>query len=316
MKLVVSVLGLTLVLFAGPACGGDDDDDGVDANPAGVDSGVGGVDAGPGADAAAATWTSLITGTWTLAAGTEKYHCAKRTVAEDTYIRGFRGVAPLGTHHTVVTIQAPDGPDGEFPCSPGTISDQMLFASGVGTDDLIFPAGVAVKVPGGMQVGLNLHLFNVGEATINGTSGTDIWVVPASEVTAEAEMMFAGTFSVVLPAGQETTLQGDCLFAKDATVVTVWPHMHQLGTHMKVEHVGAATATVHDEPYSFYEQVNYPITPLVVKAGESIRVHCTYNNTTGTTVYFGDSSEDEMCFSGLYRYPAANDGLFCAEGPF
>jgi hypothetical protein len=40
-------------------------------------------------------------------------------------------------------------------------------------------------------------------------------------------------------------------------------------------------------------------------------VTCSYNNTTGAAVGFGDSSDNEMCFAGMYRYPAANSSLFC-----
>ena len=53
-----------------------------------------------------------------------------------------------------------------------------------------------------------------------------------------------------------------------------------------------------------------------MQAGDEIRVTCDFVNNTGSLVTFGDSSDKEMCFAGLYRYPAANAGLFqCTDQP-
>jgi hypothetical protein len=48
-------------------------------------------------------------------------------------------------------------------------------------------------------------------------------------------------------------------------------------------------------------------------AGDRVRVECTHQNTTGSTVRFGDSSLQEMCFAGLYRYPAAGGYFICTN---
>jgi hypothetical protein len=50
---------------------------------------------------------------------------------------------------------------------------------------------------------------------------------------------------------------------------------------------------------------------LKLKAGDTVDVECTYNNTTDRTVAFGESSLDEMCFIGLYKFPLSDDGLVC-----
>ena len=93
---------------------------------------------------------------------------------------------------------------------------------------------------------------------------------------------------------------------QDFTLLTVAPHMHQLGSHMKVEAVrGGAAEVLHDEGYDFYDQKLYELSPVSMSQGDQIRVTCGYNNTTGQTVVFGDSSEQEMCFAGMYRYPKA-----------
>jgi len=261
-----------------------------------------------------ADFTRLIGGSWSLAAGqADTYRCVRLTIAAETYITNIVAQAPQGTHHTVLSISSSGtaGPDGEYACDVGEIGTRMLYASGVGTSPLDFPTGVGLKIPAGTQLHLNLHLFNASDNPLSGESA--IYVKsPATAPPTIAEMVFAGAFLINLPPGaQPRNVSGGCTVATPYTLFAVWPHMHQIATHQKVELTRGATTTVlHDLDYNFAEQTYYLKTPEVqVQANDQIRVTCTYVNTTGTTVRFGDSSNAEMCFSGFYRYPALNDGI-------
>jgi len=269
---------------------------------------------GPGASSSSTggnppvEWTTLIDGTWELQPGTEGYWCTWKTFQEDTYVKAFRALAPEGTHHTLLMHAGGNIPDGQGICGP-TIGADMLHASGVGTDDLAFPPGVAVKIAKGTQIMLNLHLFNASTTVLKGTSGTQVVLAPASEVEQIAEMVLGGGTAISVPPNGTQTVPGKCGFTGTSTIMTVWPHMHQFGTHMKAVYKGAGgTITLHDAPYSFTDQKNYLIDPLTVQAGEQIDIECTYQNTTSDTIHFGDSSKAEMCFLGLYRYPALETG--------
>jgi hypothetical protein len=113
------------------------------------------------------------------------------------------------------------------------------------------------------------------------------------------------------------TTGGGCTFQEDATLFAYWPHMHQYATHQTVTMtVGGESMVVHDDDYDFEHQINYPLDPPIqVAAGDSVRVDCTYNNTSGETLLWGDSSTEEMCFAGLYRYPKQAYTLFdCTAG--
>ena len=93
-------------------------------------------------------------------------------------------------------------------------------------------------------------------------------------------------------------------------------HMHQYGTHLTVTAQGAGgDRVVFDEDYSFDDQRHFPLAPeLKMKAGERVRVDCTYKNTTSESVGFGDSSLQEMCFAGLFTYPASSGlKLVCTQ---
>lgn len=255
-------------------------------------------------------WELLIAGDWELSAGSEGYVCVVATMQRDFYIRALRPIAPLGTHHTVLT-RAPFGADNTFPCDAATNGENMIYGSGVGTNTMDLPPGVAVKVAAGEALLLNLHLFNSDPSTISGTSGIEVLTMEPEDVAFEAEAVLAGTFSITLPPQSEGSAAGSCHIPNDVTLFGVGPHMHQLGTHMTVS-VGGEV--LHDEPYSFDDQRFYPLSPsYALHAGDSVTVACNYDNHTNDTVTWGDSSNQEMCFASLFVYPAGNFSFICAD---
>lgn len=304
------LVGSLAVAVALGGCGGDGDD------------GSGDPDAAANVDAEIPSdYTRLIGREWTLPPGAaDTYRCVRVTVPTETYITNIMAQAPLGTHHTVLSISdsRTSGPDGVYDCTVSELGMVMLYASGVGTSPLDFPDGVGVRVPAGTQIHLNLHLYNASDAPLSGESA----ILVRSQATPTptlAEMVFAGTFLVSIPANStDHTISGGCTANADYSLFAVWPHMHQLATHQKVEHTRSGSTTVlHDHPFSFAEQNYYRMEPqpFAVQSGDQIRVTCTYDNPTGSTVTFGDSSNQEMCFSGLYRYPAQGGNIFsCSTG--
>lgn len=255
-------------------------------------------------------WSTLVDGTWKMTAGKEGYWCTRKTIKEDMYINAFRAQAPTGTHHTLLLVTEGGVPDSQEDCGP-TLGTNMIFASGIGTQDFQLPEGVAIKIPAGSQLLLNLHLFNTGSQTLEGVSGTMVKTVAADDVKHEAEMILGGPTAIQIPPNGSQTVDGSCVFPGDTTVFSVWAHMHQYGTNMKITHVGASgNKVLHDGPYHFEEQINYLIDPLPVQAGEEMLIECRYQNPTSQTVYFGDSSNAEMCFAGFYRYPKLGKGCF------
>jgi hypothetical protein len=299
------------LLLAVPACGDDGTMAGDDTTTP---------DANPPSDL-----MEIIGRDWTVPPGSELYKCIGVTVTEDMYISQFHTPNPSGEHHTVLTVS--DGPGGvtglqagEYDCDVSTLGLEMLFASGVGTDDLVMPEGVAIKVEAGRFLHMNLHLFNTDPSeSITAHSAIEARLVDPVPANMEAEMVFAGTTNISIPPGETVTVNGGCTFNNSATIFAYWPHMHQAATHQKVTvTIGGTDQVIHDEPFSFGDQINFPLNPMLeVSSGDAIDVACTYTNTTGSTIDFGDSSEQEMCFSGLYRYPKQAFTLFdCSDGIF
>jgi hypothetical protein len=270
----------------------------------GIDQEVPGDDPGtPGPDG----YVRLISGDWSLPSSTETYVCVRLTATSDMYIRSVRPVAPAGTHHTVLMLGAPDGPDGTNMCT-SALAKPAIYASGVGTETLDLPAGVAVHVRPGQQLLLNLHLFNATDATMTGTSGIEVLEVEPQAVQHEAGVVLVGKAQGLEVPPNLSTQVGRCTTPANVTVFALAPHMHVLGRHMKVSYANASDTgarVLHDQPYSFDEQRFDMLEPqLVTTAGGHLTVECTYMNPTGQTVYFGESSTEEMCYALAFIYPA------------
>jgi Copper type II ascorbate-dependent monooxygenase, C-terminal domain len=314
MRLALALVGTCLLSTAchkaDPVAGDDD----VDA------PGSAGSDAAVGSD-----FQMLIERGWTINSNTEAYECVRAQVPTEMWISGFHSLSPVGTHHSVLTISTTNTTLGNYDCdaSSSLMDNQMLYAAGINTDDNIFPDGVAIHLAAGTYINLNLHLFNTTDFPITDTSGVYVKTMQQSAVVSEADMQFSGKLGFSIPAnaaGDTTTVTAvanQCSVGHDFHVFTLWPHMHQIATHQKLTVTPSGSTvpvTLLDTDYSFMDQKNYPMTDTIIHAGDKITTTCDYVNTTGHEVDFGESSTDEMCFTGLYRYPAANNLLGCAEG--
>lgn len=277
------------------------------------------VDPKPDANTTPSDWADLVGRDWTVPPGAfDTYKCTRIKVEQDTWVAGFRATAPQGTHHTVVTISNNSTQVGDYDCSVSSLDAEMLYASGVATDDLLFPEGVAMKISAGQYINLNLHLFNAGDTEITGHSGILIKKIDPAAIVHEADMTFAGKINFSIPPGDNQTISGGCTLQSDWNVFTLWPHMHQYAKHLKMVATppGGSPITLHDGAYDFVEQTNYPMAaPMLLPEGTQIQVTCTYNNDVmpAQNIDFGDSSNQEMCFAGMYKYPAGGNLFGCTS---
>ncbi len=305
---------LTLLLCGLLACGDDamtdpgDDRPAPDAGPIADDAGPGEVDAFVPPEGR----FEIVGGDWSMPAGEEGYVCVRQTVDVTTYVRAFYPIAPEGTHHTVVTVE-PDSawPDGTGPCSAFTNGPDMIYGSGVGTEPLELPEGVAVEIPAGAQILLNLHLFNTSGEAITGHSGIEVETLDEAEVSDVAQVLLAGNESFSIPPSTaDHWVEGECTARAATTIFAVSPHMHQYGDYMEIRAVSGASETLLLEAtYSFDDQQFSMLpTPVALAEGDTINVRCRYQNPTSSTVTFGDSSLQEMCYGGIFSYPPLPNG--------
>jgi hypothetical protein len=140
-------------------------------------------------------------------------------------------------------------------------------------------------------------------------SGIEIVEVAPEDVEFEADLFLPGPLNISIPPNQESTQSHTCTVNVPQKLFAIFPHMHQLGSHLKSTlTVGGVDTLIHDGDFSFDDQAFIPFQAVALQPGDTIRTECTWNNTTAQTVGWGESSTTEMCFSVMYRYPAQNSG--------
>jgi hypothetical protein len=250
---------------------------------------------GPGAD-----WTPFLTMDWQLPAASENTTDKELTVDRDYYISAIKPIDPTGTHHIVIQ-------------RPGPVHD-VLFVSVVGTPPFQFPAGKGLHLRAGEKISLQVHRFNGSDGPIKGTSGVAIMETEPSATFEEVNIFTPAVTTLDLPPGVETSAKGSCTVTSDKTFFAVGPHMHQIGTHIKIgfEHAGSAQM-LYDEDFSFNSQPFVALSPPIqAHAGDKLTVECTYFNSTSATVHWGTSTTDEMCQGMLYQFPVSSSA-YCTQ---
>jgi hypothetical protein len=262
----------------------------------------------PGTPPDEARWTKLAEKEWTLDPGHEYPDlCLKLELTRDTYVSAIRPIHPLGTHHTFVALS--DTGEGER-CTTAVATGTMIYAAGVGSEGLTLPEGVALKLPAGKFLNLSLHLYNATGAALQGVSGIEVIEMDPADVQHESGTLLAGPLGFQLPPGK-STISHDCNISAETTAFALFPHMHQFGTHLKTTvTIGGVSQVLHDADYDFEEQRQFPIEPLHFMPGDKISTECTYANPGPDPIRFGESSDTEMCFSVMFRYPSTGSA-FC-----
>jgi Copper type II ascorbate-dependent monooxygenase, C-terminal domain len=245
----------------------------------------------------------------TLAAGEERYECYTVSLAEaaDVAVTQFQSfTGPVVHHYEVFQTLAPEQ-SGLFDCSQTLIKQTWLplFGGGVASGGLTLPDGAGFKIPKDAQLLVQLHLLNAtpSSATTHIVVNMD-YAADATTVT-PAGIFALGSMTINLPAGAMGMQVGSmCKAPKQLNVFAVQPHMHKLGTKIVLEHGTAASPPVvyQRDPWVFGAQP-IDLFSTVVQPGDYIGTECTFDNTTGQTVTYGESTTNEMCYFVLFYTP-------------
>jgi hypothetical protein len=174
-----------------------------------------------------------------------------------------------------------------------------------------FPEGMAMDVPAGADLIMQLHIHPTGkQETDQSTVGFYFSDKPPTRRVARMPLIL-GSLIVDIPAGKAShELVSSVTLPTDVTLVSVLPHLHLLGKEMRV------TATLPDgkqkelvwiKDWNFYWQDNYLYKkPLRLPEGTKLDVYASYDNSADNPfnptsppkrVLFGNGSTDEMCFA-------------------
>jgi hypothetical protein len=131
-----------------------------------------------------------------------------------------------------------------------------------------------------------------------------MYVAKPNLVTQHAGVLYLNNLAVMAPPGLSQSAASYTL-PQDIYMMSSASHMHRGGTKfVSTTSTGKTlyTTTDWDEPRGL------PYSPpLVLKSGTSISWTCTYDNTTGTLLSFGESAtKNVMCISVSVFYPVAD----------
>ena len=219
-------------------------------------------------------------------------------------------------HHWILYKTSQQQPDGGVgPCNmPGDASFVAGWAPG-GTN-FIMPDDVGLEFGGPDDYYiLQLHYNNTGGYD-DALDNSGVAFCTSEPRPNTAGIIWLGTTGISIPAdavGHEET--GVCpssatgLLPFNLNIIASFPHMHELGRQLETTVYrggagGPAETLVNADPFSFDNQVMYPHDPhFVLEPGDELVTTCTYDNTYGTPVSFGEDTEDEMCFNFIMAYP-------------
>ncbi|HKO93478.1 MAG TPA: hypothetical protein VJU61_20130, partial [Polyangiaceae bacterium] len=163
---------------------------------------------------------------------------------------------------------------------------------------------------------LEVHYFNTSPtaAVEEDASGVE-FCVTSHKRAQEAAVHWLGTMSINLPAHTKKDVSSTCKpMITDGPVhlMTLSAHMHKTGVHARAilnRANGGAPLTLIDDPFDFMEQSGFKeprdgsAPDVLINAGDSIDVTCTFDNKTNQAKTFGSNTEDEMCFFYAMAWP-------------
>jgi mono/diheme cytochrome c family protein len=242
------------------------------------------------------------------AEGTIPYHYAEvpTEIAEDRWVQAIevRPGARAAVHHVLVFIRTKKLGD-QQPLDGGLLYGYFGIMV-PGENAMIFPDGMAKKLPGGARLIFQIHYAATGKVLEDQTS---IGLVFAKKPVAQ-EVITRGVVNtkIKIPAGaadhEETATY---TFEHDAKILSFLPHTHVRGKAFKYVAIAPGAdgeEVLLDVPeYDFNWQTCYRLKePRSVKKGTKIKVYVKYDNSASNpanpdptkVVKFGQQTWQEM----------------------
>jgi hypothetical protein len=289
-----------------------------------------------GADAGSQTVT-LTLDSFTVQPGAEVYKCQKfaNPFGGQADIVWMDGEMSAGSHHfflfNLSSVEAAAYTTTLEPC-PGNgiefhpfpyLSQQPSWTVAFPKDANGAPMGYPLAAANSLMI--NVHYLNSSAQPINAQVSIKIQAYKPGVVKTHVGTIFLNMNPMnVLPGPSDSTASwggnpGAASADGSYTIYSSWSHMHQWATLI--------TATTNGQP--FYTEKNWDspaiwwhgtpppgvsnpptatgqTTPVKMTAAQSITWDCQYNNTTGKTLTFGDSAQNNVMCIYLGQYYPAN----------
>jgi hypothetical protein len=265
------------------------------------------------------------------------YEIAPTHFTEDRWVQmsELRPGSPAHVHHAVVYIRPPNSdwlrhaPVG-VPFTASTLTDPverrqahettsdllLVYAPGSSPDQ--WPDGMAKFIAAGSDLVFQMHYTTNGKAD---QDQTQIGIVFAkAPPTQRVITLQLNNHALIIPPGADNfRVQVQGTLPHDATLLSLFPHMHLRGKRFEYDivHEDDSIETLLRVNYHFHWQLSYRLAePRLLKAGTKLRAVAWYDNSKNNphnpdptkTVTWGDQTSDEMMV-GFFdvAVPAAMD---------
>ncbi len=253
--------------------------------------------------------------------GTENTQCVVKRLGNlgPVHVGQIHDQLGVASHHMILyrvsdMVEQPT----PFDCRPFTdtlnpANGNPLIISQKRDDLLTLPPGVAFTLDANQMVRLEMHYINATTSTVTLDTSSTLMPIDPAQYRYDASFLFIGDLDISIPAMSTATL-GPAYFPvpsqyASSNFFAITGHEHQWGTNVQVW-----TATGPMDPGAPVYQVpdwswSDPVTasfspPLQVPTRGGFKFQCDWYNQSTSTVSFGESADDEMCFFWAYYYPS------------
>lgn len=256
-----------------------------------------------------------------LQPGTSYEYCTwtDQITTTELNVKAMQGFQTKIGHHVIMfytTKMQPAGTTRE--CSEEDMAS-FRFAGGSAGEgaEAVVPGNLVYKIPKGVQLVVNHHYLNASQNVMTGESALNIrFVDPGVPTVTAGHLAFVNT-ELRIPVGK-SSMDISCNLKRDEKVWRLIPHMHRWGQTTRIDIVvGGVAQKVFDlawqDDFTFHPpEMVWPLEkPLDMKAGDQVKVHCEWDNTTDKPMTFGM----EMCVSFGNTINAENrENIACDNG--
>lgn len=176
-----------------------------------------------------------------------------------------------------------------------------------GNTPVILPEGVGRHLPAGSDIVLQIHYHKIGRA-VHDQSQLGIYFSKKPIKKRLYEEIINSRLLIIPPGVKNHKVTGSLTIAQDEHVISILPHMHLLGTEMKITATypsGEQKPLVWVKPWDFNWQETYVYKePIALPRGTRITLEAYYDNSASNPnnpnnppklVRWGEESTDEMC---------------------
>jgi hypothetical protein len=239
------------------------------------------------------------------------------------------GYQSRGGHHAVVFAELITEAVGTSrACTDAdnqSVGEFLGGPNGVTGTSLPIPTGASFRVRAGQTIMINSHFINTTPDPIDGYTAIDIKLAEVDPNRTIATLFPIGGMNFSVPPNSPGDFSAGCAVPERMELVGMSSHMHDWGTSQVTEVQRANGEVVvlrEDKVWSYDKQFNAEWTywdinqPFIIEAGDTVRTHCTWNNTTADALAY----PREMCFgrgyilSGADQFPVCFDGTFLKYG--